>query len=114
MLKRSEPVMASLSFTFCSQNRETEDGGYVMGEDEALSLAEKAFGFFLLNAHCIYTEFGDIVINSVGAVANRTGFLVEDSVRRYGFDIRFAYVRTDEMPTITVSKPGQPIGKTYS
>ena len=114
VLKRSEPVMASLSFTFCSQNRETEDGGYIMGEDEALSLAEKAFGFFLLNAHCIYTEFGDIVINSVGAVANRTGFLVEDSVRRYGFDIRFAYVRTDEAPTITASKPGQPIGKTYS
>ena len=113
ILRRSEPVMATMSFTFCSMNRETDDG-YIFGEDEALALAEKAFGFFLLNAHNISTEFGDIVINNVGAVANRTGFFVEDSIRRYGFDIRFAYVRTDEMPTITVSKPGQPIGSTYS
>lgn len=113
VLKRSEPVKATMSFTFCSMNRETENG-YILGEDEALNLVEKAHGFFLLNAHNIHTEFGDIVINNVGAVANRTGFFVEDSIRRYGFDIRFAYVRTDEMPTITVSKPGQPIGKTYS
>lgn len=113
MLIRSEPVMATMSFTFCSENRETENG-YIFGEDEALALSEKAHGFFLLNAHNIHTEHGDIVINNVGAVANRTGFFVEDSIRRYGFDIRFSYVRTDEMPTITVSKPGNPIGSVHS
>lgn len=112
-LIRSEPVMATMSFTFCSANRETDDG-YIFGEDEALALTEKANGFFLLNAHNIPTEYGEVVINNVGAVANRTGFFVEDTVRRYGFDIRFSYVRTDEMPTTTVSKPGNAIGNTYS
>lgn len=113
VLRRSEPVMATMSFTFCSENRETEDG-YIFGEDEALAIAEKAYGFFLLNAHCISTEYGDIVVNNVGSVANRSGFFVEDTIRRYGFDVRFSYVRTDEMPTITVSKPGNPTGSVYS
>lgn len=91
-----------MSFTFCSMNRETEDG-YIFGEDEALELAEKAHGFFLLNAHNISTNNnGDIVIDSVGAVAKRSGFLVEDTVRRYGFDIRFNFIRVDEMQTTTI------------
>ena len=47
--RRSEPVMATMSFTFCGMNRNVEDG-YVFGEDEALALCEKAHGFFLLNA----------------------------------------------------------------
>lgn len=105
-LVRSEPVAATMSFTFCSMNRETDDGGYVFGEDESLALCEKAHGFFLLNGRSIQTEYGSIVISNVGAVTNRTSFLVEDSVRRYGFDIRISYVRTDEMPTITVLRPG--------
>lgn len=100
-LKRSEPVTAAMSFTFCSINRETSKG-YIFGEDEALTLSETAHGYFLLNAHNIITEYGDIVIGNVGAVASRTGFFVEDSIRRYGFDIKFAYIRTDEMPTTTV------------
>ncbi|MEG1562532.1 MAG: hypothetical protein RR365_02205 [Bacteroides sp.] len=112
-LIRSEPVMATMSFTFCSANREI-DVGYIFGEDEALELSEKAHGFFLLNAHNISTEYGDVVINNIGSIANRTGFFVTDAVRRYGFDIRFSYVRTDEMPTITVSKPGNSVGNTYS
>ena len=41
-LVRSEPVAATISFTFCSMNRESEDGGYIYGEDEALALAENA------------------------------------------------------------------------
>lgn len=104
-LVRSEPVFATMSFTFCSENRDTDDGGYIFGEDEALSLCEKANGYFLLNGHVLATEHGDIVINNVGAVVNRTSFLVEDYVRRYGFDIRISYVRTDEMPTTTVLRP---------
>lgn len=111
-LMRSEPVMATMSFTFCSMNRANGDE-YVLGEDEALALAEKAYGFFLLNAHNIPTEFGDVVINDVGTVTNRTGFLVEDSVRRYGFDVKFAYIRTDEMPTSTILK-AEPAGKAKS
>lgn len=102
---RSEPVEATMSFTFCSQNRETEDGGYIYGEDEALELADKGHGFFLLNAHCLIVGSEDVVIRNVGRVASRSGFMVEDTVRRFGFDVRFAYIRTDEMPTTTILEP---------
>ena len=110
-IRRTEPAAATMSFTFCSQNRETEDG-YIFGEDEALELSEKAHGFFLLNGHNIHTEFGDIVINNVSSVGSRTGFVVEDAIRRYGFDIRFSYMRTDEMPTEIIEK-ANPIGITH-
>lgn len=108
--QRSEPVSATMSFTFCSENREAPNGDYIFGEDEALELAEKAHGFFLLNGHCIVTEHGDIVIQNIGGVASRSSFLVTDTIRRYGFDIRFGYVRTDEMPTVTIKNPGNPHG----
>ena len=109
LLVRSEQVSATMSFTFCSTNRETEDG-YIFGEDEALELAEKANGFFLLNAHNIQTEQGEVVIVNVGSVASRSSFFVEDTIRRYGFDIRFSYARTDTMPATLVERPGNPIG----
>ena len=105
---RSEPVEATMSFTFCGQNREAEDGSYIYGEDEALGLADKAHGFFLLNGHCILVGSEDIVIRNVGSVANRSGFVVEDTVRRYGFDVRFAYIRTDEMPATTIREANTP------
>ena len=113
ILMRSEPVMATMSFTFCSKNREN-DNSYILGENEALELSEKAHGFFLLNAHSISTEYGEIVINNLGIVSNRTNLFVEDYIRRYGFDIRFSYIRNDEIQTITVLNPGKPIGNTYS
>lgn len=100
--QRSEPVEGTMSFTFCGMNREMEDGGYIFGEDEALALTEKAHGFFLLNAHNIPTGAGDIVINNVGPVAKRSGFLVEETIRRYGFDVRFDFVRVDEMRTTNI------------
>ena len=103
-----------MSFTFCSMNRDTEDGGYIYGEDEALALSEKAHGFFLLNGHNIATEYGEVVVNNVGAVANRTSFFVEDSIRRFGFDVRFSYVRVDEIPATTVSKPPNATGELQS
>ena len=99
--KRSEPVEATMSFTFRSENHET-DTEFILGEDEAQELAEKAHSFFLLHAHNISTDVGDIVVRNVGNVVNRTSFLVEDSVCRYGFDVRFAYVRTDEEPTTII------------
>ena len=71
---------------------------------------EKANGFFLLNAHYIQTEQGEVVIVNVGSVASRSSFFVEDTIRRYGFDIRFSYVRTDTMPATLVERPGNPIG----
>lgn len=114
VLRRHEPVYATMSFTFCSQNREVADGSYIFGEDEALELAEKAHCFFLLAGHCITTEYGDIVVNNVGNVANRSNYLVEDMVRRYGFDVRISYVRVDEVRTGTIQKRGNSTGTTYT
>lgn len=109
-LVRSEPVAATMSFTFCSMNRDAEDGSYIYGEDEALALAEKANGFFLLNGHNIITEHGEIVVNNVGNVSSRTSFWVEDTIRRYGFDVRFSYIRTDETPAVLIAKPPNAVG----
>ena len=97
-LKRQEPVKATISFTLCSENRELDDGSYIFGEDEAVELVERAHCFFLLAIHNIHAEKGDIVIDRVGAVSKRNNFVVEETVRRYGFDIQFSYIRTDEMP----------------
>ena len=105
-LQRTEPVSATMSFTFCGQDREGDNANYIFGEDEALNLADKAHGYFLLNAHNIHTDKGDVVISNVGNVVNRSSFLVEDTVRRYGFDIRFNFMRTDEKPTVTITKAG--------
>ena len=80
-----------------------------MGQKLGGSEDNKANGFFLLNGHCISTAEGDVVINNVGSVSPRNGFLVEDTVRRYGFDIKFNYMRTDEMPTTTITE-AHPIG----
>ena len=106
---RSEEVDATVSFTFCSKNRETEDG-YVFGEDEAMVLCDKAHGFFLLDAHNIGLASGEIVMREVGSVANRSGFFIDDPIRRFGFDIRFAYVRTDEMEALPVKEAGNILG----
>ncbi len=114
ILKRQEPVKATLSFTFCSKNRELEDGSYIFGEDEAVELAEKAHGFFLLVAHNIQTENGDIVIDKVGTVSKRSSFVVEETVRRYGFDVQLSYIRTDEMPASVIQNVGAPIGAAHS
>ena len=103
VVSRSERVAATMSFTFCSQDHDTEDG-FVFGEDESLSLAEKAHGFFLLDAHNIGTERGDIVINNVGPVTKRTSYVVDDYVRRYGFDVKLYYIRTDTAPTTVIGK----------
>ena len=48
------------------------------------------------------------MIRNVGSAASRSGFVVEDTVRRYGFDVRFAYIRTDEMSAATILEARTP------
>ncbi len=50
--RRSEPVGATMSFTFCSMNRETEDG-YIFGEDEALEPVQYLFNISRMNTKFI-------------------------------------------------------------
>lgn len=105
IIRRSEPVKATMSFTFCGKDREARKR-FIFGDDEALGLADKGHGFFLLDGHCISTDAGDIVVHNVGAVVERTGFAVEGPIRRYGFDVRFSYVRSDEMKTELIENAG--------
>jgi hypothetical protein len=99
---RTEQPYAVFSFTFCSENRHDKDGGFILGEDEALALAEKAQGFFLHGAYNILSNLG-IVINQVTNVTNRTGLVVDETTRRYGFDVRVRYKRVDSRTDGTVS-----------
>lgn len=90
-LKRFELLKAEISFNFCSQNRETAEG-FIFGEDEALNLSQKAHQYFIDNSHNICSEVGEVVvINNISSIINRSEFLVDESLRKFGFDITFSY-----------------------
>lgn len=104
---RTEQPSATFSFVFCSINRYTkdEDGKdvepYIYGEDEAQSLAEKAQSFFLLEGYDTLSNLG-IVIVDITNTTNRTTLVVDEAARRYGFDVRVRYTRTDTRKDETV------------
>jgi len=104
---REEQPSATFSFVMCSINRHTKDADgndiepYIYGEDEAQILAEKAQGFFLHVERDTLSNLG-IVVVSVTNVTNRTTLVVDEAARRYGFDVRVRYVRSDERTDGTV------------
>lgn len=90
---REEQAGMTISFTACSQNRNKDDGNSVFGEDEALSLAEKAQGWFL---HAGRQFLGhDIVVDSVENAASRSVLMIDEEANRYGFDVLLKYIRED-------------------
>lgn len=92
---RSEQAGMTMSFTICSQKRTEEDGSTVIGEDEAMELAERAQGWFLYAGRRFLSP--DIVVDSVENVASRSVLLVDEEANRYGFDVLLKYIREDEM-----------------
>lgn len=92
-LRRSEQAGMSLSFTVCSMNRTDEDKRYILGDDEALDLAEKAQGWFLFTGKDYLTP--EIVVESVENVAQRSVLVVAEVANRYGFDVTVTYIRED-------------------
>jgi len=104
---RTEQPSATFSFVFCSENRWTldETGAeiepYIYGEDEAQSLAEKAQGFFLLTEYSVLSNLGIVVVD-VTNTTNRTTLVVDEAARRYGFDVRVRYMRSDSRTDGTV------------
>lgn len=104
---RTEQPSATFSFVFCSINRysKNEDGKdaepYIFGEDEAMTLAEKAQGFFLHEGYDTLSNLG-IVIVDITNTTNRTTLVVDEAARRYGFDVRIRYTRTDTRQDETV------------
>lgn len=103
---RTEQPTATLSFTACSINRTvpSEDGGppvYILGADEAQALAVKAQGFFLHGGRYDIQAAGFVVVDVTNA-SPRDALELDEMGRRYGFDVRLRYTRTDRatVPTI--------------
>lgn len=92
---RYEQPTCTFSFTVCSMDRQTKDG-FVLGEDEALDLAEKAQGWFLHTGYEYISGKGLTVVD-IANVQERSFLQVDEEARRYGFDVVIRYVRTDEM-----------------
>lgn len=87
--RRSEEAQASFSFTACSMDR---DG--ISGDDEALELADRAQGFFLFSGRRNLAARGVVVIR-VENTQSRSAFGVDETDRRYGFDVLLRYERID-------------------
>lgn len=102
---RTEQPTATLSFTACSINRyETGEDGkpfYVLGADEAQELAGKAQGFFLHGGRYAIEKAGFTVVEVTNA-APRDALELDEMGRRFGFDVRLRYVRTDAEKVTTI------------
>lgn len=92
---RSEQAGMTMSFTACSQNRTEKDGSSIFGEDEAMSIAERAQGWFLHAGRGFLSP--DVVVESVENVARRSVLMVDEEANRYGFDVLLRYIREDVM-----------------
>lgn len=90
---RAEQPTCTFSFTVCSTDRETGND-YILGEDEALELAEKVQGWFLHTGYEYISGKGFTVVD-VANVQNRSFLQVDEEAIRYGFDVVLRYVRTD-------------------
>ncbi len=92
---RCEQPTCTFSFTICSADRQIKDS-FVLGEDEALELAEKAQGWFLHTGYEYISGKGLTVVD-VANVQERSFLQVDEEARRYGFDVVLRYVRADNM-----------------
>ena len=112
---RTEQPSATFSFTACSINRSyTDDDGNpvtIFGADEALELATLAQGFFLHGGLDDIRKAGFVVVEVANA-GSRDALELDEMGRRYGFDVRLRYTRTDSRNVGTVSNTPITTGKT--
>lgn len=96
--ERAEQPSATFSFTASSINRTiTDESGNtatIYGADEALELATLAQGFFLHTGLDEIRKAGFVVVE-VSNAGNRDALELDEMGRRYGFDVRLRYTRTD-------------------
>ena len=104
---REEQPTATLSFTACSVNRCYDDKGsqvQVLGADEALELATLAQGFFLHTGRDAIAGAGFVVVDVTNATS-RDALELDEMGRRFGFDVRLRYTRTDAAAISNLEKP---------
>ena len=102
-ITRREMPTATMSFTFCSENRTGPDGEFIYGEDESEALADKAAGYFLHGGCDDFLQFGLTVVE-VGPVGDRTTLVVDEAARRFGFDVKIRYTREDTRIVSSIEK----------
>ena len=91
-IRKEEPT-CTMSFTVCSVDRKTKEG-VILGDDEALELAEKATGWFLHVGYEDLSRRGATVVD-VSNIQDRSTLMVDEEARRQGFDVTIRYVRQD-------------------
>ena len=96
---REEHPEMSLSFTACSANRD-ENGTWINGEAEAMQIATKAVGWFS-HEGAEALMFDNLAVVNVSNFTSRSAILVDEYVRRWGFDVNIRYkavtVRVDDV-----------------
>ena len=104
---RGEQPTATLSFTACSINRCYDDNGVqveVLGADEALELATLAQGFFLHTGRDAISDAGFVVVD-ISNATSRDALELDEMGRRFGFDVRLRYTRSDHAAVSEVEQP---------
>ncbi|WP_306568988.1 LIC_12616 family protein [Faecalispora jeddahensis] len=111
---RAEQPSCTISFSACSVNRWKQgtngEKAYIFGEDEAQELAARAQGFFIHTGEDVISSAGFVVVD-VSNAGSRSAIVIDEMARRYGFDVRLRYRRTDERDVGTVQK-ATPKGET--
>jgi hypothetical protein len=90
---RVDAVRATLSITAISNNRwdeQAEPPRSVSGDDEAFALSERARNWLDFIGRDTLDEIGIVVEGTMNA-RNRSGVVIDESERRYGFDITIRY-----------------------
>ena len=97
-LTLEEQPTCTLSFTAQSKSRGAGTN-FVSGEDEALETAEKAYLWFRHQGYAFLAYDLDVTVVNITNVASRTALVVDEIVRRYGFDVQIRYTSTQSYQT---------------
>ena len=92
-----------LSITFCSTDRVDNNGNDIFGEDEAVTLCEQAKNYL---QHVGYHELSDagLVVVEILNIGQRSGLVVNEVNRRYGFDVRIRFAQASERNDLSIDK----------
>jgi len=91
-LNLEEQPTCTLSFTAQSKNRGM-GASFVSGEDEALEVAEKAYEWFRHTGYEYLAYILDVAVVNITGVTSRTALVVDEIIRRYGFDVQIRYTK---------------------
>ena len=103
--RRREQPIASFSFTASAIDRwaDADHTVWSYGDDEASNLVDKMIAYLQEGGYNDLSNKG-IVVVSVENVGDRSTVEIDQTIRRYGFDVRIRYTRTDERMDDAIAK----------